>query len=186
MLLPHLGYRRLCCLGSMLFGIGLIASSFANSIITLFITYGIIFGVGCGFVHFSGVLVIPKFFKFKRGIAYGIALSGHGIGAWPIGYLMEFLVTNYGFRKTLLLSATLALPLFVGGLTFGSKSAKRKCCKNNSYKIEEWKQEKKQSVWKNKALLANSIALWMYGFGYYIPSVHLVMTLLYNYHYSTI
>lgn len=174
MLLPRLGYRLICCLGSLLFGVGLVASSFANSIITLFITYGIIFGIGCGFVHFSGVLVIPKFFKFKRGIAYGIALSGHGIGAWPIGYLMEFLVTNFGFRKTLLLSAILALPLFVGGLTFGSKSAKKRCCMKNSCKIEE---RTKQSVWKNKALLANSIALWMYGFGYYIPSVHLVMTL---------
>ena len=174
MLLPLLGYRAVCCLGSILFAVGLVASSFAGSVMVLFITYGVIFGSGCGLVHFSGVLVIPKFFKFKRGMAYGISLSGHGIGAWPMGYFIEILLTKYGLRTTLLLCSCLAIPLFFGGLTFGSVSVSKKCCTENKIRLEKRRQETAQPVWKNKALLANCIALWMYGFGYYIPSVHLV------------
>ena len=174
LLLPRIGYRAVCCLGSALFAAGLIASAFAKSVIVLFITYGAIFGSGSGFVIFSGVLIIPKFFKFKRGIAYGIALSGHGIGALPMGYLVDFLVTSYGIRTTFLFSAALALPLLCSGLTFGSTQAKEERCFKGEIKLPVKKADVKQKVWKNKALLANCLAFWMYGFGYYVPSVHLV------------
>ena len=172
-LVPRVGYRAVCCFGAMCFGLGLLLSSFIESLPVLFATYGVIFGIGSGFVHFSSVLVLPKFFKFKRGLAFGIALSGHGIGALPMGYLTEFLISEFGLKIALRLSAMLALPLFAGGLTFGSASDRRQCrmekeCK--ALKIEK----QGQKIWKNKALLAHSAALWMYAFGYYIPSVHLV------------
>ena len=174
MLLPRIGYRAVCCIGATLFGTGLLISSFANSISVLFVTYGIVYGVGCGLIHFTGIFVIPMFFKYKRGIAYGIALSGHGIGALPVGYMIDLLISNFGLRITLRMCSILAVPLFVCGLTFGSTRVKKKCKCASQSELEKFETKSSNKIWKNKALVAFSIAMWMNGFGYYIPSVHLV------------
>ena len=177
-----LGYRPIACLGAVLFGSGLFVSSYVDSVYLLFVSYGLIGGIGSSFIHFTGILILPRFFKLKRSLAYGIALSGHGIGAIPVGYLMEFLIETYGLRVAFRVFSIFSVPLFLGALTYvpvKSSCQKLPILHDECYEIppKVKKRTKKKfdfSVWKNKALISHVAAFWAYGFGYYVPSVHLV------------
>ena len=172
-LLPRLSYRAVSCIGSVLFGLGLLLSSLATSISVLYFTFGILVGVGSGLLHFAGIMVIPQFFRSQRGLAFGVALSGHGIGAVPIGYAIESFIQRFGLRIAFRLLALFALPLFAGSLVYGSKmDRKHKDTEDKSYNIKVPRSTK--NIFKNKALWSHSIAMWVYAFGYYIPAVHLV------------
>eukprot|EP00794_Sanderia_malayensis_P010699 gene10699-11838_t len=179
MLLPRIGFRAVSCLGSILFGSGLLLSSLVPSLPVLFVTYGVIFGLGSSMVNYSGLFILPRFFKRKRGLAFGIALSGHGIGALPMGYLTEHLIEEFGLRVALRLLALFALPLFAGSLVYGSTAVldeKQSLEEKPGRSIVTMKTSSaaKESFWKNKALLVHSLAAAVNAFGYYIPVVHLV------------
>ncbi len=180
-LLPRLGYRAVSCLGSLLFGAGLLLSSIAPNLPVLFLTYGLMFGIGSSMVNFSGVLILPNFFKYRRGLAFGISLSGHGIGALPMGYLTEYLIEEFGLRIALRLMALFALPLFAGSLVYGSATvlSKKENLEDKPRSVVV-KKSSSESVWKNKAVLAHSLAMAVNAFGYYVPAVHLVRYRMYK------
>ncbi|KAF2260126.1 putative MFS transporter [Lojkania enalia] len=70
---------------SLSFGIaletaGLIGASFAYSIWHLFLSQGIAFGIGMGFLFVASVGIPPQWFTTKRSLANGISASGSGFG----------------------------------------------------------------------------------------------------------
>ena len=58
----------------------LIAASFATEIWQLFLSQGICFGLGMGFLFIGSVPIVPQWFTTRRGLASGIATCGSGIG----------------------------------------------------------------------------------------------------------
>jgi MFS transporter, OFA family, oxalate/formate antiporter len=79
--LRHVGPRLLGVAGGVLFGIGVFLSAFAEgSLPFLYFTYGVVAAVGGGLGYIVPVAVLPKWFPDKRGLAYGLAVVGFGIG----------------------------------------------------------------------------------------------------------
>ena len=67
--------------GGSLYGMGVFLSSFAESLPVLYLTYGLIAGVGLGFAYIAPVVTLPRWFPDRPGLAYGIAVCGFGAGS---------------------------------------------------------------------------------------------------------
>ncbi|KAK5164846.1 uncharacterized protein LTR77_009510 [Saxophila tyrrhenica] len=66
--------------GVILEAVSLIGASFAKTIWQLFLSQGICFGLGMGFLFIGSVPIVPQWFTTKRSLASGIATCGSGIG----------------------------------------------------------------------------------------------------------
>ncbi|KAL8941452.1 MAG: hypothetical protein Q9216_002225 [Gyalolechia sp. 2 TL-2023] len=69
--------------------LALIGASFAHQIWQLFLSQGVCFGLGMGYLFVGSVGIVPQWFTTKRSFANGIATAGSGMGG-----LMYSLATN--------------------------------------------------------------------------------------------
>jgi len=98
------GPRAIMPWGSFLIGTGLILGFFIQSLWQVYLLYGAFIGIGMSMSGFSlNAALMPRWFRRKRGIATGIALSGGGIGFLLFFPLIERLIANVGWRYTYLL-----------------------------------------------------------------------------------
>ena len=77
----------------MLIGVGLqtdgfITASFATRIWHLYLTQGVLVGLGVGFTYIPSIAVLSQWFRRRRSLANGISAAGSGIG----GLLFSFMV----------------------------------------------------------------------------------------------
>jgi OFA family oxalate/formate antiporter-like MFS transporter len=92
------GPWKIAILGGVLMGGGVILSAFMTTFIGLFITYGIIFGVGIGFGYVCPIASASKWFPDKKGFINGIAVAGFGAGSFIFNYVIKSLVNPTGLE----------------------------------------------------------------------------------------
>lgn len=72
--------KQAIVIGGILFSLGFILSGFVDNLPMLFLTYGVIAGLGSGLAFTGNLNNILKFFPDRRGLASGIVLAGVGVG----------------------------------------------------------------------------------------------------------
>jgi OFA family oxalate/formate antiporter-like MFS transporter len=76
------GPRIVALTGGVLYGAGLFLANFSDhGLWWLYLTYGVIGGIGLGFGYIAPVAVRVKWFPDRRGLIAGIAVGGLGAGA---------------------------------------------------------------------------------------------------------
>ena len=75
-----LGTRPTLLIGTILVFVSLLGASFATEIWHLFLSQGLCFGYGMGFLYITATAILPKWFSSRRSLVLGIASSGAGIG----------------------------------------------------------------------------------------------------------
>lgn len=83
------GTRTTLLLGVAFETLALIGASFTHKTWQLFLSQGVCFGFGMGFLFVGSVGIIPQWFTKKRSLANGIATAGSGLGG-----MMYSLATN--------------------------------------------------------------------------------------------
>ena len=110
----RLGPRLLMPLGAFLVGIGLVLSSFANSLWGLYLSYGLITALGQGALSFVGHNALISFwFVRKRATAIGIASMGQGLGALVMVPSTQLLIDYIGWRWAYIATGSLMLFLLL-------------------------------------------------------------------------
>ncbi|HTU48345.1 MAG TPA: OFA family MFS transporter [Bryobacteraceae bacterium] len=95
------GPRIVAITGGALYGLGVFLASFsANKLWWLYLSYGVIGGVGLGFGYIVPVAVLVKWFPDKRGLLTGIAVGGFGAGALVTAPVAAYLIKNVGVLST--------------------------------------------------------------------------------------
>jgi hypothetical protein len=74
------GPRIVALTGGVFYGVGVFLASFTHSLAWLYISYGLIGGIGLGLGYIVPVAVLVKWFPDKRGLITGIAVGGFGAG----------------------------------------------------------------------------------------------------------
>ncbi len=87
--------------GGVLYGAGVFLASFADhGLMWLYLSYGLIGGIGLGFCYIVPVAVLVKWFPDKRGLIAGIAVGGFGAGALVTAPIATSLIQSVGVLKT--------------------------------------------------------------------------------------
>ena len=91
------GPRRVGMTAGVLYGIGTFLTSFADGRLWwLYLTYGVISGIGLGFGYIVPVATLVKWFPDRRGMITGIAVAGFGSGALITAPVATRLIGQYG------------------------------------------------------------------------------------------
>jgi MFS family permease len=103
-----LGTRITLLIGVFFQTISFIGASFAKEIWQLFLSQGVCFGWGLGFLFVGSVGVVAQWFTTRRSLANGIAASGSGFGGLAYSLATNVLIQNVGlawaFRVLAILS----------------------------------------------------------------------------------
>ncbi len=97
------GPRIVALTGGFLYGLGVFLASFsAHKLWWLYLSYGVIGGIGLGFGYIVPVAVLVKWFPDRRGLITGIAVGGFGAGALVTAPVATYLIQNphVGVLKT--------------------------------------------------------------------------------------
>lgn len=99
--IAHVGARKTAILGVSLLGLGGILSGFATgSVGGLFVTNGIIMGIGVALSFMVCSTTPAQYFYQKRGLANGIVFAGGGLGGAVISFIMDELIAKLGVPWT--------------------------------------------------------------------------------------
>ncbi|XP_049669337.1 monocarboxylate transporter 6 [Accipiter gentilis] len=114
-LVKRFGCRFAVMLGGLLSGAGMVSSSFCKSISQLYLTAGLITGLGSCFSFQAGVTALGYYFVRWRTLANAIASTGVSLGftLWPL--LSQYLLDEMGWRNTFLIFGGILLNCCVSG-----------------------------------------------------------------------
>jgi OFA family oxalate/formate antiporter-like MFS transporter len=99
--LNRVGPRVVALTGGFLYGLGVFLASFSDhKLWWLYLTYGVIGGIGLGFSYIVPVAVLVKWFPDRRGLITGIAVGGFGAGALVTAPLATRLIQSVGVLQT--------------------------------------------------------------------------------------
>jgi OFA family oxalate/formate antiporter-like MFS transporter len=99
--LKKVGPRVVAMTGGALYGIGLFLASYSYiGLWWLYMTYGVIAGIGLGFAYIVPVYTMLKWFPDKRGLMTGIAVGGFGAGALVTAPIATRLIASVGVLHT--------------------------------------------------------------------------------------
>ncbi|XP_056642871.1 monocarboxylate transporter 12-like [Diorhabda sublineata] len=114
-LVDKYGCRIMTCVGGSVAALGFIMSCRADSISIMYLTFGILAGLGLGLCYVTAVVSIAFWFDKKRTLAVGISASGTGVGTFIFSPLTNLLIFEFGWRGTTLILGGLFLNMCVCG-----------------------------------------------------------------------
>ncbi|XP_027547242.1 monocarboxylate transporter 6 [Neopelma chrysocephalum] len=114
-LVKRFGCRFAVMLGGLLSALGMVSSSFCKSISQLYLTVGLITGLGSCFSFQAGVTMLGYYFVRWRTLANAVASTGISLGftLWPL--LSQYLLDEMGWRNTFLIFGGILLNCCVCG-----------------------------------------------------------------------
>ena len=113
MLADRFGPRIVCSAGMALIALGLLATSWTTSLLAVYVSYGLLVGLGIALVYTPSIASVQPWFTTRRGLAGGIASSGVGAGTLLVPVLVAMGIGPMPWREAM---RVLALGVLVLGL----------------------------------------------------------------------
>ncbi|XP_062987692.1 monocarboxylate transporter 12 [Elgaria multicarinata webbii] len=149
-------------LGGLLASAGLILGSFATSLEHLYLSLGVLTGLGFALSYSPAIAMVGNYFNKRKALAYGIAMSGSGIGTFILAPVVQLLIEQFSWRGALLILGGFVLNLCVCGALMRPVAVKedRKNGPELEFELEAPKTDFKQwsacspliKVWSHKCL----------------------------------
>jgi MFS transporter, OFA family, oxalate/formate antiporter len=99
--MAKVGPRKVALTAGVLYGLGVFLASFADGSLTLlYLTYGLLGGIGIGLGYIVPIATLVKWFPDRRGFITGVAVAGFGGGALVTAPLARLLVRDVGLFET--------------------------------------------------------------------------------------
>ncbi|KAF1384809.1 hypothetical protein PFLUV_G00124010 [Perca fluviatilis] len=125
MFTDRFGCRKTAVSGAVVAFIGLLSTSFANSLSLRYFTYGILFGCGSSFAFQPSLVILGHYFRQRLGLANGVVTAGASLFSMGLPVFLNKVVEPLGLSRTfqilslfMLVQALLALmfkPLLPAG-----------------------------------------------------------------------
>lgn len=101
-LIEKFGPRLLLAAGAIMTGLSWVLASSAGSLTALYLTYGLLGGVGTGIIYVGIVGLMVAWFPDRRGMAAGVVAAGYGMGAVLSTFPVTSSIAALGYQPTLL------------------------------------------------------------------------------------
>src|ERR1700732_4331873 len=100
-LVDRFGARTLIAAGCLLSGLGWITADYSTSLTRLYLTYGLLCGLGTGIVYVGIIGLVVRWFPDRRGLATGVVAAGYGFGAILTTFPIDTMMKQSGYQHTL-------------------------------------------------------------------------------------
>ncbi len=101
-LADRFGPKRLLAVGAVFTGASWILAAGAENLLGLYLTYGVLGGIGTGIVYIGVIGLMVKWFPDKRGLATGLVAAGYGMGAMLTTFPISASLAAAGYERTLM------------------------------------------------------------------------------------
>lgn len=109
------GPRAVVATGGILMGVGLASAGFVESVGALLLSYGLLFGIGLGFVYGTTISNTLKFFPDRRGLAGGLTTAFYGISSVVVPPVAVRLIEHLGVSDAMLVVGVTVGAVIVAG-----------------------------------------------------------------------
>ena len=104
-----LGRRAVMSAGCCMFAGGFVAASFATRIWHLYLSQGVLTGLGIGAIFIPSVQVLPQWFRKRRSLAGGLASAGSGFGGLAFSLGTNAMIERLSLAWALRITGIIAL-----------------------------------------------------------------------------
>ena len=101
-LIDKFGTRALLASGAALTGLSWVLSAYVGNVGELYLTYGVLGGIGTGIIYVGVVGHMVQWFPDRRGLATGLAAAGYGSGAILTTIPISHIIAASSYRTALL------------------------------------------------------------------------------------
>jgi OFA family oxalate/formate antiporter-like MFS transporter len=103
--------RRIAAIGCLMFCGGIFATAFltARTVSLIYLTYGVVAGLGSGFAYGSVISCVQKWFPGRCGFASGLAVSAFGLSTVVFGPVSQWLISRFETGGAYNLTAVFAI-----------------------------------------------------------------------------
>ncbi len=99
-LTSRIGPRTVATIGGILFSLGLFLASYVQSLTGLYLTWGVLVGMGLGLAYSPPITVGAKWFPNHRGLVNGLAIAIFAAGSGIFGPAAGTMIEHIGWRET--------------------------------------------------------------------------------------
>ncbi len=100
-LIERFGPRWLLAAGGAITGLSWVLTSRAESLLSVYLCYGVLGGIGVGIVVVGTIGLMARWFPDRRGFAIGVVMAGFGMGAMLTTFPITNSIAKYGYQHTL-------------------------------------------------------------------------------------
>ncbi|XP_076670114.1 monocarboxylate transporter 10-like protein kar isoform X2 [Andrena cerasifolii] len=176
-LTDKIGIQMTTFLGGALASSGMLLSSiFSSKVALLYLTYGIMYGLGASLAYTPSLAILGHYFKRYLGLVNGIVTAGSSIFTILMPYFMEVILRRFGLEGTLRCLAMLTAVVMACAILFKPiplVSPPRDQLKSKSSFQTCLKAVVNVSIWRKKRYVVWASSIPIALFGYFVPYVHI-------------
>lgn len=170
LLCDRYGCRRVAFVGAVLSVTGLFLTSLVTRLHYMFLTYGLLWGIGSSFSFVPSIVMLGEYFDKRLALANGLGTSGSGVGSLVASPAINYLLRVVGWSNCLRILSGFAAFLVVACFLYKPFKPRKR---DRGVKTQ-CGQLCDVSIWKNRAYVAWVLTVALFQFGYPVPFVHLV------------
>uniref|UniRef100_A0A452GL28 Solute carrier family 16 member 5 n=1 Tax=Gopherus agassizii TaxID=38772 RepID=A0A452GL28_9SAUR len=166
-LLQKYGAIKVAIFGALVVMLGVVCSSYAGDIRVLFLTHGILVGVGSSFASTPGnfiLFIYHLYFTTKRSFATGIVMAGGAAGTLVQNQVHRYLIKAFGWRTSLRVYCGILTICIFAGFAYRPLEKRMSFFLKFCFIID-------LSLWKDSIFELWVCALGLAKFGFFIPFV---------------
>lgn len=110
--------RTVTVAGSLMISLGLMLSSMTTTLNQVIFTYSLLVGVGLGLIAPAIFMAVSSYFTTRKSRAIGLSMAGTCVGQMFLPQVVGVLLSEYGFKGTVLVMGSLALHGVLGAMLF--------------------------------------------------------------------
>lgn len=178
-LVNRFGCRPVMMVGGLFASLGMILASFATNIIHIYLSTGVITGLGLALNFQPSLIMLNRYFSEKRPLANGLAAAGSPVALCCLSPLGQALQYKYGWRGGFLILGGMLLNCCACGALMRPLLAPKKSQEDQeaATSVEEKPKPKKLldfSVFKDRGFLIYTVAAAIMVLGLFVPPVFVV------------
>ncbi|XP_029455173.1 monocarboxylate transporter 7 isoform X2 [Rhinatrema bivittatum] len=109
------GHRPVVIVGGILVSTGMITAAFAHNIVEMYITIGVVSGLGYCLSFLPTVTILAQYFDKKRSLVTAVASTGECFAVFGFAPAITYLIEQIGWRHSLVIIGALQLNIVVCG-----------------------------------------------------------------------
>ncbi|KAG8565110.1 hypothetical protein GDO81_012717 [Engystomops pustulosus] len=169
------GCRPVMMVGGLFASLGMVCASFCTSIITIYLTAGVLTGLGLALNFQPSLIMLNRYFDQRRPLANGLAAAGSPVFLCCLSPLGQILQHEFGWRGGFLILGGLLLNCCACGALMRPLEPPKNA-KEETKEVEKAKPKKLLdfSVFKDRGFLIYTLAASIMVLGLFVPPVFVV------------